>query len=293
MSKIILITIPAFNEEKTIAGVIKEIKQNIGKEQYKIIVVNDGSTDKTAENAQKEGATVFSHPKNYGLAETFRTEIKESLKFNPEIIIHLDADAQYDLKEIPLMIKEIRQGNDLVLASRFAGKIEEMPFIKRTGNIAFSKVISNITHQKITDAQTGFRAFNKKVAELEIRANYTYTQEQIIRTVKEKMKVQEIPCYFRKRKTGQSRLMANSMDYALKAGINLFRVYRDYAPLKFFGLIGGTLFGLGFITGLYLLVLHLTKGIEGHIALMVLTMILIVTGLQVILFGFLADMKGK
>ncbi|MFH1895575.1 MAG: glycosyltransferase family 2 protein, partial [archaeon] len=280
------------NEEKTIALVIREAKQYLKNENYKILVLDDGSTDKTAENAGKENALVVSHPRNFGLAETFKSEMKECLKLKPEMIIHLDADGQYDLKEIPLMIKEIRKGTDLVLASRFLGKIEEMPLLKKAGNIAFSKVISNITKQKITDAQTGFRAFNARVAELDIRANYTYTQEQIIRAVKEKLSVKEIPCVFRKR-DDKSRLISNPFDYAIKAGINLFRVYRDYAPLKFFGLIGVWLLGLGVFVGSYLLFLHLTSGITGHIALMILTMILIVTGLQVILFGFLADMKGK
>ncbi len=289
--KIILITIPAFNEEKTIALVIKEAKQYLKNENYKILVLDDGSKDKTAETALKEGAIVVSHPKNFGLAETFKSEMKEAEKLKPEMIIHLDADAQYDLKEIPLMIKEIRNGTDLVLASRFKGKIEEMPSLKKFGNKAFSKVISNITGQKITDAQTGFRAFNLKTAELDVRANYTYTQEQIIRAIKEKLVVKEIPCVFRKREDGKSRLMKNPFDYALKAWLNLFRVYRDYAPLKFFGLIGGGLFALGFLFGLWLVFLHLTSGIEGHIALMILTMILIVTGLQIVLFGFLADMK--
>ena len=260
-------------------------------ENYKILVLDDGSTDKTAETAKKENVLVVSHPRNFGLAETFKSEIKEALKLKPEIIIHLDADAQYDLKEIPLMIKEIRNGTDLVLASRFKGKIEEMPLIKKLGNKAFSKVISNIIGQKITDAQTGFRAFNLKAAELDIRSNHTYTQEQIIRTIKEKFTVKEIPCYFRKRADGKSRLMKNPFDYAIKAWLNLFRVYRDYAPLKFFGLIGLSLFGLGLLLGLWLAFLHFSSGIEGHIALLILTMILIVTGLQIILFGFLADMK--
>ncbi|MBU2477199.1 glycosyltransferase family 2 protein, partial [Candidatus Micrarchaeota archaeon] len=263
----------------------------MGKEDYRILVVNDGSKDNTAETAKKEGVIVFSHQINSGLAETFRTEMKEALKLKPEVIVHIDADGQYDPKIIPLMIKEVKKGTDLVLASRFAGKIEEMPLLKKFGNKAFSKVISNITHTKITDAQTGFRAFNLKVAEMDMRANYTYTQEQIIRAIKENYSVKEIPCDFRKRREGNSRLISNPIDYALKAGINLFRVYRDYAPLKFFGLIGSGLFGLGFLIGLWLAFIHLTAGIEGHIALMLLTMILIVTGLQVILFGFLADMK--
>jgi len=217
--------------------------------------------------------------------------MKQALKLKPEMIIHIDADGQYDPKEISLMIKEVRKGTDLVLASRFKGKIEEMPLLKRLGNKAFSKVISNITNEKITDAQTGFRAFNQKIAELKIRSYHTYTQEQIIRAIKEKFTVKEIPCIFRKRKNGKSRLMKNPFDYALKAWINILRVYRDYAPLKFFGLIGVGLSGAGVLIGLWLIYLHFSSGIEGHIALMILTMILIITGLQVVFFGFLADMK--
>ena len=127
----IVVTIPAYNEEKTLGKVIADIKQVMQREKYnyEIIIVDDGSKDKTAETAKKTGAKVYSHPKNYGLAEAFRTEIEKSLEHKADIIIHTDADGQYLASDIPKLIKEIENGYELVLGSRFKGKIESMPFI--------------------------------------------------------------------------------------------------------------------------------------------------------------------
>jgi glycosyltransferase involved in cell wall biosynthesis len=294
----IVITIPAYNEEKTIAAVISDIKRVMDntkdKDNYKILIVDDGSKDKTAEIAKKAGAVVYSHPMNYGLAEAFRTEIKICLKLGADIIVHTDADGQYLAKEIPKLIEGVKNGNDLVLGSRFKGTIEEMPFIKRLGNKAFSKVISNITRTNISDAQTGFRAFNRKIAEsIPIISTHTYTQEQIIKAIKEKFKVLEVPIYFAKRENGKSRLMKGPFEYATKAFVNILRVYRDYEPLKFFGFFGETLMALGFLIALFFLYEHFTTGIQGHIGLLFLMIIFLFSGLQIILFGFLADMMKK
>jgi glycosyltransferase involved in cell wall biosynthesis len=289
----IVVTVPAYNEEKTIAKIITDIKKVMQEHKYnfKIIVVDDGSRDSTKILSKKAGALVFSHPKNYGLAETFRTEMKEALKLVPDIIVHTDADGQYLASDIPKLIKPIAEKEaDLVLGSRFKGKIESMPFIKRIGNIAFSRVISNITKTKVSDCQTGFRAFTKVVAGLEIKSDHTYTQEQVIRSVKEKMRIVEVPVYFAKRH-GKSRLIKSPFSYAIRAWINIIRVYRDYEPLRFFGNIGGLFLGFGFIIGLYFLYLHLTTGISGHLGLLFLMIILFFSGLQIVLFGLLADMK--
>ena len=130
----------------------------------------------------------------------------ECLKLNVDAIVHIDADGQYLPKEIPSLIKEVENGNDLVLGSRFKGQIEQMPVTKRLGNIAFSKVISQLTGIRISDAQTGFRAFTREVAEkIQIISNHTYTQEQIIRAVKQKFRIKEVPVYFARRK-GKSRI---------------------------------------------------------------------------------------
>jgi len=290
----IVITIPAYNEEKTIGATLKEIERVIHKNKYnaKILVVDDGSSDKTAVYARKAGVVVFSHPRNYGLAETFRTEIEKCLEMKADIIVHIDADGQYVPDEIPLLVNEVKRGTDLVLGSRFKGVIEEMPLMKRFGNRAFSVVVSNITKARISDAQTGFRAFTRKVAsEIKIISDHTYTQEQIIRAIKHKFKVVEVPITFKKRIQGKSRLMSNPIDFAVKAWINILRIYRDYEPLKFFGITGMLIFGLGFLIGLWLLYLYLTIGIVGRIPSVMLAVLLMSLGFQLVIFGFLADMK--
>lgn len=292
----IIVTIPAYNEEKTIVTVIKKIHEVMrqNKYNYKILVVDDGSKDKTAIIAKKEKAFVYSHPKNYGLAETFKTEVEKSLKLGADVIVHIDADTQYKAEEIPKLVKEIEKGYDLVLGSRFNGTIESMPFMNKIGNMAFSKVISQITNMDISDGQTGFRAFTKEVAQkISITSNHTYTQEQIIRAVRNKFRIKEVPVYFAKRKD-KSRLISNPFDYAIKAWINIIRIYRDYEPLKFFGIVGTLIFSAGFILGLYLTYVQIFgEGVNRHLGLMMLDILILSVGLQIIIFGFIADMMKK
>jgi glycosyltransferase involved in cell wall biosynthesis len=292
----IVITIPAYNEEKTIGNLIRDIKKVMEKmkHKYKIVVVDDGSTDKTVKIAKKTGALVYSHPYNYGLAETFRTEMKKSLEINADVIVHIDADYQYLPKEIPKLLKPIlKKEADLVLGSRFLGQIEQMPFLKRFGNKLFSKSISNITRFKISDAQTGFRAFTRRVAQnIKITSTHTYTQEMIIRAVRQKFRIKEIPVHFAKRRSGSSRLMSNPFDFAIKAWVNIFRVYRDFEPLKFFGSLGMILLLLGSIFALYTFHGFITLGWEGidqRIPSIIIGVLFFINGIQILLFGFLAD----
>ena len=291
----IFVTVPAYNEQDTISGVVANISKVMRKERYRgrVIVVDDGSTDKTAQRARQAGAFVVSHPKNYGLAEAFRTEVRECLKQGADVIVHIDADAQYLPQEIPKLVAEIHKGNDLVLGSRFLGKIESMPLIKRLGNRAFSGVISYVTKTKISDAQTGFRAFTRAVAErIEIGSTHTYTQEQILRAARMKFRIAEVPVYFARRHDS-SRLISSPFGYAARAWINILRIFRDYEPLKFFSFIGGAFLFVVFILGLYLVYRFLTIGIVGRMPTVILDMLLITAGFQVILFGFLADMFRK
>ncbi len=297
--KKIVVTIPAYNEEKTIAIVIKDIHSEMKKKayNYKIIVVDDGSTDNTAKIAKKSGAKVFSHQTNMGLAETFRTEIDRCLDMKADMIVHTDADGQYRADEIHKLIKEIDKGYDLVLGSRFSGKIETMPFMKRLGNKAFSKVLSKLTKLKITDGQTGFRAFTKEVAEnIKIISTHTYTQEQIIRASRQRYRIKEVPIHFDRRIEGESKLMSGPFQYAFRAWLNIFRIHRDFDPLKFFGSIGLFFIGIFTIFAVYLAAILMTQGInslETKLPTILVSMIFFLTGLQIILFGFMADRNNS
>lgn len=287
----VVISIPAFNEERTLPRVIDEIKEVMKgtNYNYQVLVLNDGSTDKTEEVAKKQGATVISHRRNRGLAETFRNEMKECLKMGADVIVHTDADGQYHPRPIPQLIQKVEEGYDLVLGSRFKGRIQFMPFLKRLGNIAFAKVLSQLTKVKITDSTTGFRAFTAEVArDINYINTFTYTQEQIIKGAKQGFRITEIPIIARR--TRNSRLFKNPLQYAIKAWINIFRIYRDYRPLAFFGKIGVIFLLMGTAIGIWLVYRFLTLGYIGRTPSTILSMLLIITGIQIIIFGFLADM---
>ena len=293
IKKKIIITIPAYNEEKTLPRVILEIKgvmQNTSY-NYEILVVNDGSRDKTAEAAKAAGAIVVTK-KHQGLAETFKAEMKECLHRKADIIVHTDADGQYHPQHIPEIIAKVEARYDLVLGSRFRGRIQQMPLLKWLGNVAFAHVMSSLTKVRISDSTTGFRAFTADIArEINYINTFTYTQEQIIKAAKQGFRITEIPIVARK--TRKSRLFKNPFQYALKAWINILRIYRDYEPLSFFGKIGLSGLSLGMLIGFYFVYLHFTVGIKGHIGLLFLMLILLIFGLQTILFGFLADMMKR
>lgn len=230
----IVVTIPAFNEEETIGDVIRQSAQTLEDHGYgyEVIVVSDGSTDATVDRAREAGATVYPNPHNLGLAQTFRTEVERALAHGADIVVHIDADEQYPPAAIPDLLAPIVNGDaDLVLGSRFAGTIDGMSFIKRHGNRLITAVVSWITGVTFTDTQTGFRAFTRDTAQaIEIISTHTYTQEQIIRAVRQQLEITEVPIHFSARRTGESRLISNSFGYALRVAMTLFRVERDHRP---------------------------------------------------------------
>ena len=147
----VIVSIPAFNEERTIGRIIEEIKEimNSTSHKYDILVVNDGSRDRTEEVAKEAGAIVVNNKRNMGLAETFKREMIECLKRNADVIVHTDADGQYPSIHIPEMIKKIEKGYDLIMGSRFKGGQYSGSLANKIGNVAFAKVFSKLLKQRI------------------------------------------------------------------------------------------------------------------------------------------------
>lgn len=219
----ILVTIPAYNEEETIGKVVRDIKLALRNENHMVIVVSDGSTDNTVFNAEKAGARVF-HKPHSGLADTFRQEMRIACDFQPNIIVHTDADDQYCAEDIRPLLRAIRQGNDLVLGSRLRGHIEGMSPFRRIGNVVLSIVIRVWLWANVTDATTGLRAFTLEVAQLPINSDYTYTLEQIVKASNAKLKIKSIPVTFRKR-NGRSRLMRSPAHYIWQTFMNSRKIF--------------------------------------------------------------------
>lgn len=293
----LVVMIPAYNEEASIASVIKEIPRKIrGISKVEVLVIDDGSTDNTANEAKIAGADkVVSHTHNLGLGNAFRTGLDNALEMGADIIVNTDADGQYVGAEIPDLIGPIFvKRADMVLGSRFAGSIEHMVASKKIGNRMATRMVRYLSGIPITDGQTGFRALTRDAAlKLNVMSNYTYTQETIIQAAMKGLKIVEIPVTFRKRE-GYSKLVSSPLGYAKKSATILFRTYRDYKPLKFFGAIGGIVILIGLILGVRVIYHYLTTGlVSPMLPTAILSAMTMIVGFQVLVFAFMADMMGQ
>jgi len=222
----IVVTIPAHNEERTVGKVILGIRKALSNENHVIMIVADNCKDNTEAVAKQATAVVFSRDTKPGLAKAFRLEMRLAAKIKPEMIVHIDADGQYLASEIPKLVREVRNGYDLVLGSRLTGYIESMPFTKKFFNKLAARVFSVLLKQRIDDVTTGFRAFTPEIAKLPIRSNFTYTQEQLIRVCKLGYKIKNVPVSFLARE-GESRLMKHSADYITRSLRELWKLNRE------------------------------------------------------------------
>ncbi|MDC0171500.1 glycosyltransferase family 2 protein [Candidatus Nitrosopelagicus sp.] len=187
------IGIPAFNEEKNIAGIIVKLK----KIADTIIVCNDGSNDATSEIASNLGAIVIDHPKNLGYGASINTIFSKSKELGSEILVTFDADGQHRIEDIEKVIEPIKQNKaDLVIGSRFLGiGKEKIPEYRKIGINVITKVTNSTLKQKITDSQSGFRAYNKKlISELNISdVGMGISTEILIKTSSLNFRITEVP----------------------------------------------------------------------------------------------------
>lgn len=290
----LVVTIPSYNEEASLGSVIREIPEAIsGIDPVEVLVVDDGSTDLTVAVAQQAGADrVISHKRNMGLAKTFRDGLNEALSMGADIIVNIDADFQYNAGEIPKLIAPLLAGEaDIVIGDRQIDALDHMPRGNLWGNKIATWVTRRTTGLPIRDAQTGFRAFSREAAlQMNLSGDYTYVQETLIQAANKDLTIVQVPVEFRKR-VGESRLISSLSRYARSAGITIFRSFGAYHPFTVFSLLGIGILLLGVAVGSGVLVHYLRTGmVTPHFPSAVLTTVLILVGLQTLIFGLLADM---
>lgn len=308
----LVVTIPALNEEKTIYQVVTGVPRDIeGVSEVEVIVVNDGSTDRTPEEALRAGAIVVSLPGKGGLGHVFRTGLERAMRRGADIIVNIDGDGQFNPGDIRKLIQPLLEDKaDFVTCSRFSDPAlrPTMPIVKYYGNQWVTSMINWICGgTKFTDVSCGFRAFNREAAyRLTLFGRFTYTQECFIDLFSKGLRMAEVPLKVRGvREHGKSRIASSIVKYATNSFPIILRAMRDIQPLKFFGgiaaIFGG--FGLlagGFVAGWYLyntetikntgIVIHKTTPFT---SLIPIAGVLVTLSFLMGVLAMLADMLGR
>lgn len=204
------VVVPAYNEERTLGEILSNLKRYFKPEH--IVVVNDGSMDRTREIARKNGVRVLTHVVNRGLGGALGTGIAYALKKGAEMIITFDADGQHLVSDALRVMKPVAEGRaDLAVGSRLKGDIEEMPFIKRFGNLILDGITAFFARKYVSDSQSGLRCFSRACAsKIRITCDrYAVSSEIIIEAASKGCKIEEVP------------IKAVYTDYAARKGTNV------------------------------------------------------------------------
>ena len=229
----ITIGIPAYNEEKNIASIIIKLK----KIAQKIIVCDDGSTDLTGEIAQKLGAIVISHPKNLGYGSGIRSIFQKAKEIKSDILVTFDADGQHQVQDIEKVIEPILKNKaDIVIGSRFLdNKNVSAPEYRKIGIKLITKVTNSTLKEKITDSQSGFRAYSKDViTKLEPGdVGMGISTEIIIKASSRGFKIAEVPIII---KYDGNTSTHNPVSHGTSVLLSTIKYISIEHPLKFYGI---------------------------------------------------------
>lgn len=291
----LIIQIPCYNEEQTIGVTLRELPREVeGFDEVEWLIINDGSQDKTIEVAKAHGVDhVVDLQYNRGLAYAFSAGIDACLRLGADVIVNTDADNQYQAEDIPLLTGPIVAGEaEMVIGARPILSIAEFSPIKKVLQRLGSFVVRNISKADVEDAPSGFRAFSRELAlRLKVFNAYTYTLETIIQAAVGGARIRSVPI----RVNGalrRSRLVRSIPQYVRASLFTMVRIYILYRPFRVFaGLSLLPLITGSILTFRWLWLNWFEYQITGrlHIPSLIVSVLLLATGIALLLAGILAD----
>ncbi len=290
---ILVIQIPCLNESENLASVLGEIPREIdGVDEVKILVIDDGSTDRTSQIAQEHGADrIIRFPRNRGLAVAYSTGIEAALEMGADIIVNTDGDGQYPGNAIPDLIQPIlNKKADMVVGDRQTASIDYFPLYKRLLEQLGSWVVRHASNTDVPDAPSGFRALTKAAAlRLNVFSDFTYTMETLIQAGRKNLAVASAPITAREVKR-PSRLFRSMPQYLKMAGASILRIYAMYRPMPVFIQIGSAFMAGAFLIGVRFLYYYFHGEGDGKVQSLILAAILSILGIQTLLLALVADL---
>ena len=291
MTKLV-IQIPCLNEVETLPDTIRDLPSAIsGIDIIELLVIDDGSSDGTAEVARAYGVDhVVRFRTNKGLAAAFMTGLDTALKLGADIIVNTDADNQYVGRDIAKLVEPLlRQEADIVIGDRNVRTLRHMPPVKRWLQLVGSWVVRQVSDTRVPDTTSGFRAYTREAALRQtIVSEFSYTLESIIQAGKKRMAIAHVPIATNE-VTRPSRLFSSVFGYLKKSSATIVRIYTLYEPLKVFTGAGLVAFLAGLLISLRFLYFYVNGLGQGNVQSLILSAVLMIVGFQVILIGLMAD----
>jgi glycosyltransferase involved in cell wall biosynthesis len=275
----VAVGIPAYNEEQSIARIVIEAQKHADT----VIVCDDGSTDLTAQIAERLGADVIRHDGNCGYGAAIKSLFKRTLEFGADVLVTLDGDGQHDASEIPQVIRPIIEGNaDVVIGSRFIDDkgTAEMPLYRQLGAKVITKIVNGSSKQGVSDSQSGFRAYNRQALEcLSVSEVGMGASVQILlQASKQNLKIREVSSTCKYENGDVSTSTENPISHGLGVISSIIRIIVEEKPLTVLGIPGILCLFAGTAFGFWMLQIYaLTHSIVTNIAL---------ASLAFVIFGF-------
>lgn len=292
----LIIQIPCYNEAETLESTLNDLPRELdGVDTIEYLIIDDGSTDNTAEVARRWGVQhIIRFTQNKGLARGFMTGLDGCLRNGADIIVNTDADNQYQAQDIQRLIQPILEGKaDMVVGARPIDETEHFSFIKKKLQHLGSWAVRMASGTDIPDAPSGFRAMTRDAAmHINVINDYTYTLETIVQAGREKIPITSVPIRTNP-ESRPSRLFHGIWSYVKKSMVIILRAYMMYQPLKCFTYLSMPPTLIGLAIGIRFLILLIQGRGNGHIQSLILACTLIIIGVLTFMIGLVSDLMAS
>jgi glycosyltransferase involved in cell wall biosynthesis len=293
----LIIQIPCLNEEATLPATIADLPRQIdGIEEVELLVIDDGSSDRTVEVAREHGVEhIVRLTNNRGLAAAFQAGLDACLKLGADVVVNTDADNQYSGADVPKLLAPILAGEaDMVVGDRQVATIAHFSRTKKALQRVGSWAVRRISGTEVADTTSGFRAYNREAAlSLLVTDNFTYTLESLIQAGKMLVAVEQVPIATNPQ-TRESRLFGSTGAYVRRNALSILRIYARYEPLRVFArasLLVGLLALAAWMP--FLLDWILNGDSSGHVQSLILGAVLFIAAVQLLALGVIGDLLAS
>jgi glycosyltransferase involved in cell wall biosynthesis len=290
----LVVQVPCLNEEETLPLVLDSIPRHIdGVDDVVILIIDDGSTDRTVEVAKARGVTQFvRHARNRGLGRSFHDGVQRALELGADIVVNTDGDNQYPQERIPDLVRPILAGQaDIVVADRQVHLVEHFSRLKILLQKIGSRIVNRAAGTEVPDAASGFRAYSRdSLMLLNTITRFSYCMETIIQAGNKKLKIASIPVVTNP-KTRESRLFTSMWQHVLKSAgaiIRAYIMYKPYVIFSFFAAIFGVLGLIPFVRWGILQIVDTKPG--GHLQSLLIGAVLLIMSFLSVIIGIISDL---